>query len=274
MRSKGIKAESNERLEFLGDAVLQLVISEYLYSNYSKYREGALTKMRQQLVCEKTLAKIAKKIELGKYINLGNGEEASDCRSRPKILADSLEALIAAIYLDSVKSGNEEYKSIILKLFDTEIKKSSQAGADYKTKLQQLAEQDGTAILEYRIISEDGPEHTVQPGMVYISFSSEVGTIYSLAGLKAIRQVCDLYGLPLFIDGARMGYGLASEGCDVTLAEIASVADVFYLGGTKQGALFGEAVVIVNDALKKDFRYFIKQNGVCWQRADFWASSS
>ena len=110
-------------------------------------------------------------------------------------------------------------------------------------------------------LSEDGPEHTVQPGMVYISFSSEVGTIYSLAGLKAIRQVCDLYGLPLFIDGARMGYGLASEGCDVTLAEIASVADVFYLGGTKQGALFGEAVVIVNDALKKDFRYFIKQNG-------------
>ena len=67
--------------------------------------------------------------------------------------------------------------------------------------------------------------------------------------------------LPLFIDGARMGYGLASDGCDVTLSDIASLADVFYLGGTKQGALFGEAVVIVNDALKKDFRYFIKQNG-------------
>ena len=110
-------------------------------------------------------------------------------------------------------------------------------------------------------LSEDGPEHTVQPGMVYISFSSEVGTIYSLAALKEIREVCDRYGLPLFIDGARMGYGLASEGCDVTLADIASLADVFYLGGTKQGALLGEAVVIVNDALKKDFRYFIKQNG-------------
>lgn len=109
--------------------------------------------------------------------------------------------------------------------------------------------------------AEDGPEHMVQPGMVYISFSSEVGTIYSLAHLKAISSVCREYGLPLFIDGARMGYGLESEGCDVTLTDIASLADVFYLGGTKQGALFGEAVVIVNDALKKDFRYFIKQNG-------------
>lgn len=110
-------------------------------------------------------------------------------------------------------------------------------------------------------LAEDGPEHTVQPGMVYISFSSEVGTVYSLAQLESISAVCREYGLPLFIDGARMGYGLASEGCDVTLKDIARLADVFYIGGTKQGALFGEAVVIVNDGLKKDFRYFMKQNG-------------
>ena len=110
-------------------------------------------------------------------------------------------------------------------------------------------------------LAEDGPEHTVQPGMVYISFSSEVGTVYSLQQLKDISAVCREYGLPLFIDGARMGYGLAADGCDVTLADISSLADVFYLGGTKQGALFGEAVVIVNEALKKDFRNHIKQNG-------------
>ncbi|MBQ2919331.1 MAG: low specificity L-threonine aldolase [Bacteroidales bacterium] len=109
--------------------------------------------------------------------------------------------------------------------------------------------------------AEDGPEHTVQPGMVYISFSSELGTVYTLQQLREISSACREYGLPLFVDGARMGYGLASEGCDVTLQNIAELADVFYLGGTKQGALFGEAVVIVNDALKKDFRYFIKQNG-------------
>lgn len=110
-------------------------------------------------------------------------------------------------------------------------------------------------------LAEDGPEHTVQPGMVYISFSSEVGTVYSLDQLRAVSAVCREYELPLFVDGARMGYGLAAEGGDVTLSDIASLADVFYLGGTKQGALFGEAVVIVNDALKKDFRYNIKQNG-------------
>lgn len=109
--------------------------------------------------------------------------------------------------------------------------------------------------------AEDGPEHTVQPGMVYISFSTETGTIYSLAELKAIRNICNEFSIPLFIDGARLGYGLASEGCDVSLEDIASLADVFYIGGTKQGALFGEAVVISNDNLKKDFRYCIKQNG-------------
>ena len=110
-------------------------------------------------------------------------------------------------------------------------------------------------------LAEDGPEHTVQPGMVYISFSSELGTVYSLRQLREISAACREYALPLFIDGARMGYGLASEGCDVTLQDIAELADVFYLGGTKQGALFGEAVVILNETLKKDFRYYIKQNG-------------
>lgn len=121
------------------------------------------------------------------------------------------------------------------------------------------AEQIRTAMQLH--LEEDGPEHTVQPGMVYISFSSELGTVYSLRQLREISAACREYGLPLFIDGARMGYGLASEGCDVTLQDIAELADVFYLGGTKQGALFGEAVVILNETLKKDFRYYIKQNG-------------
>ena len=121
------------------------------------------------------------------------------------------------------------------------------------------AEQIRTAMQLH--LAEDGPEHTVQPGMVYISFSSELGTVYSLRQFREISAACREYGLPLFIDGARMGYGLASEGCDVTLQDIAELADVFYLGGTKQGALFGEAVVILNETLKKDFRYYIKQNG-------------
>lgn len=104
-------------------------------------------------------------------------------------------------------------------------------------------------------------EHTVQPGMVYISFPTELGTIYSKAELEAISAACASKHIPLFIDGARLGYGLTSPACDITLPELAALADVFYIGGTKQGALFGEAVVIRNEALKPDFRYFIKQNG-------------
>ncbi len=159
MRKRGIKATSNERLEFLGDAVLEIVISEYLYSNFSKYREGALTKMRQQLVCEKTLARIAAGLDLGAYINLGNGEESADLRRRPKILADALEALIAAVYLDSTAKGSDSYKSVILALFLDEIDAAANQRTDYKTMLQQLAEQEGSALLEYKIVSEDGPEH-------------------------------------------------------------------------------------------------------------------
>ena len=104
-------------------------------------------------------------------------------------------------------------------------------------------------------------EHIVQPGMVYISFPTENGTIYSKSELSAIYDVCRKYGLPLFIDGARLGYGLAAEENDLTLSEIASLCDIFYIGGPKTGALFGEAVVITNNAFKKDFRCMIKQRG-------------
>jgi len=104
-------------------------------------------------------------------------------------------------------------------------------------------------------------EHTAQPGMVYISFPTEKGTLYSLAELKEISKLCLEWELPLFIDGARLGYGLTSPACDVTLGDIAALADVFYIGGTKQGALFGEAVVFTDRNLSKDFRYNIKMNG-------------
>ena len=110
-------------------------------------------------------------------------------------------------------------------------------------------------------LNEDGPEHMVQPGMVYISFPTEVGTIYTRAELEAISTMCRKYGLPLFVDGARLGYGLCSPECDITLPQLAKWADVFYIGGTKVGALFGEAVVITNESLKRDFRYSIKRHG-------------
>ena len=109
--------------------------------------------------------------------------------------------------------------------------------------------------------NDESHEHIVQPKMVYISHPTELGTLYTKAELQAIHDVCRECGLYLFLDGARMGYGLAAPGTDVTLADIARLCDVFYIGGTKVGALFGEAAVITNPALKEDFRYCIKQKG-------------
>ena len=104
-------------------------------------------------------------------------------------------------------------------------------------------------------------EHTVQPKMVYISNPTELGTLYTKAELEALGETCRELGLYLFLDGARLGYGLAAKDNDLTLKDIADCCDVFYIGGTKVGALFGEAVVITNPALKEDFRYLIKQRG-------------
>lgn len=104
-------------------------------------------------------------------------------------------------------------------------------------------------------------EHIVKPGMVYISLSTELGTLYSLAELKDLYHTCRQLGLYLFIDGARLGYALSSPACDLTPAHIAQYCDVFTVGGTKVGALFGEAVVITNPELNRSFRYMIKQRG-------------
>ena len=102
-------------------------------------------------------------------------------------------------------------------------------------------------------------EHMVQPGIVYISFPTESGTLYTRQQLKDLYDVTRKYDIPLFIDGARLGYGLCAEKNDLRIEELANLCDIFYIGGTKCGALFGEAIVILNDKYKKDFRYHIKQ---------------
>ncbi len=110
-------------------------------------------------------------------------------------------------------------------------------------------------------VNNDSFEHMVQPGMVYISNPTELGTIYSKEELTALSASCRELGLYLFMDGARLGYGLMAPDNNLTMADIAELCDVFYIGGTKVGALFGEAVVIRNEVLKKDFRYILKQKG-------------
>ena len=109
--------------------------------------------------------------------------------------------------------------------------------------------------------SDPHSEHTVQPGMLYISFPTENGQLYSLAELTELSAVCRERDIPLYLDGARLSYGLTSPACDLTAHDIARLCDVFYIGGTKCGALFGEALVITDEKLKKDFRYMIKQRG-------------
>lgn len=130
-----------------------------------------------------------------------------------------------------------------------------------------LASNDGkitAAQIEENVLLQrlsDDAEHIAQPKMVYLSNPTELGTIYKLNELEEIAAVCKRYGLYLFVDGARLGYGLAAKDNDVSLADLARLCDCFYIGGTKVGAMFGEAVVISNPAIAEDFRYLIKQRG-------------
>lgn len=123
------------------------------------------------------------------------------------------------------------------------------------------AQQIDDAVALHYIPTGPGPEHTPQPKMVYISMSTEMGTLYSLEELEAIHSVCKRRNLYLYIDGARLGYALSAADNDVSLPDLARLCDAFYIGGTKQGAMFGEAVVIPNPQLAEDFRYMIKRQG-------------
>ena len=199
-RARGISVSSNERLEFLGDAVLELVVSEYLFSEFKKYREGALTKMRQNLVCEKTLAKIAAELNLGVYLNVGHGEELTDCRSRPKVLADALEAVIGAVYLDSDNGYFGGCRALVARLYEKEFGNLAFIQTtDCKTRLQQFVEQDGGSVLEYRILESSGPEHNkIFTVAAYVN-NNEVGRGCAKnkkdAEMQAARAALELFGV-------------------------------------------------------------------------------
>lgn len=160
LRNKGVSSECNERLEFLGDSVLSIVVSQYIYTKYSSEQEGTLTKIRSSVVCEKALAKYAEKIHLGDYLYLGHGEEKNGGRSLPSITSDAFEALIAAIFLDCGQS-TEKLRGFILPFVIDEIdninKKSS--FVDHKTALQQIIQQVEGEKLQYILVGESGPDH-------------------------------------------------------------------------------------------------------------------
>ncbi len=149
--------QNNQRLEFLGDAVLDFVVAEYLYKNYANKAEGDLTQIRARVVCEAALVEIAKRIDLGQYILLGRGEEMSGGRQRKSILADTVEAIIGAIYLDQ---GMESARSFILKHLEATIRAT--AGGEYqdhKSRLQEIVQARSRDNVYYQITEETGPAH-------------------------------------------------------------------------------------------------------------------
>ncbi|MDD6278456.1 MAG: ribonuclease III [Ruminococcus sp.] len=154
---KKLREGSNERLEFLGDSVLSIVVSEYLYRNFSHIAEGDLTKLRASLVCEKSLHVFAKEIKLGEFLLLGKGEENTGGRERPSILADAFEAVIAAIYLDG---GIEPATRHILRFIPEDIVHQKNAAfSDFKTILQEIVQKNPEEKVEYILIGEEGPDH-------------------------------------------------------------------------------------------------------------------
>lgn len=155
------KSYNNERLEFLGDAVFDLIVAEFLFSKFIHYSEGELSKLRAALVSEKSFAKIALNLELGKYIFMSNAEENNDGRTKPSILSDALEALIAAVYLEA---GFDEAKSIVLALLEANFPHidAPHLVKDYKTKLQEYTQSSMAQTPEYETLRAFGPDHKKQ----------------------------------------------------------------------------------------------------------------
>ncbi len=157
--SKNKKVKHNEKLEFLGDAILELVISEYIYKTYPELSEGELTKFRASIVCEASLAKVARKLDLGSNLTVGRGEEVTGGRNRDSILADAFEAVLGAIYIDS--SDIKVVAEITINNMKDVIKskRNSFTRTDYKTTLQEMVQKASKTSVQYAVIKEEGPSH-------------------------------------------------------------------------------------------------------------------
>ena len=191
------KNGSNERLEFLGDSVLSIIVSEYIYKNFKDLPEGELTKLRASLVCEKALSGFAKELELGKYLLLGKGEAHNHGEQRPSILADAFEALLAAIYLDG---GFEPARRHVLRFISEELTAgASDAFKDYKTLLQEVIQKNPEERLVYILTDESGPDHdkrfTVEVHLNSNVIGKGIGRSKKAAEQEAAHQALVLMGI-------------------------------------------------------------------------------
>ncbi len=151
--------KSNERLEFLGDSVLGMLVAEHLFRTFPDRPEGELTRMRADMVCEKTLAKVANRLDLGRHLMLGKGEESGGGRNRDSILADAVESVLAACYLDG---GMDAALQFVQKFILVNVPVTKLHNADYKTALQELVQQKKNQTIAYRLVGESGPDHDKQ----------------------------------------------------------------------------------------------------------------
>jgi ribonuclease-3 len=188
----------NERLEFLGDAVLSIVVSEYLYRKYKSKPEGKLTKIRAGVVCETTLAEIARKLCINQYLRIGKGEELSGGREKDSMIADACEALMAAIYLDKGIKVAEEF--IIRNLSEKiELAGSGKSFSDYKTKLQEHLQKNAPTVIKYVVVGESGPDHnkTFETKVFFNNqcFGSGIGRSKKEAEQNAAKEALDSIGV-------------------------------------------------------------------------------
>ena len=153
---RGSDTHSNERLEFLGDSILGLVVADHLYRTRPDLPEGDLTRIRAALVCENSLVEVAQSLDLGSYLRLGKGEDHGGGRARPSIQADAVEALLAAVYLDG---GIGQARKLIHTLVLDQEQEKTAAGRDYKTALHELAQRESGQVLAYHLTGERGPDH-------------------------------------------------------------------------------------------------------------------
>lgn len=189
----------NERMEFLGDAVLELCVSEYLYRNYPKMNEGLMTRTRSRAVYEPALYKVAEELDLGQYLLLSHGEENTGGREKPSILSDALEAVIGAIYLDG---GFEPAKKFILSFVKTSIENAikSVTVKDYKTLLQEYVQHNHCGELKYTVIGINGPDHkrvfTMQVSIGDVVYGFGDGSTKQEAGQNAAKTTLELLNQP------------------------------------------------------------------------------
>ena len=177
MRLRHIDAECNERLEFLGDSVLSIVVSEYLFERFPDMPEGELSTMRAALVQSQALASYSRSFEVGDFLYLGNGEEKNNGRNRQSTLENVFEAIVAAIYLDAGEHGFDEVKKMVLPIIKSQLSDDNFAinHTDAKTELQQLVQQAEGDFLEYKVVSESGPDHNKLFSVVAMLNSNVIG---------------------------------------------------------------------------------------------------